>query len=316
MLLKKAGSDVGLILTIGNINVDLICQVPRLPSPDDKVIVSNLEIVPGGGACNFAVGLSRLGSKVSLFGHVGNDQNGRIGLISLIEEQIDVSRVIKEEKHATGFVIILVDKEGQTMKIGYREANAKLAPKDITGKLLSEVKIVHASSVSAKVALKIAQVCNKKSIIASIDFGGELMTETSQVLQEIINNYSLIFLNKIAFEKAYGYLPTKENLDALRLNKSTILNVTLGPEGSYIISRNGVQKIPSFKVPVVDTTGAGDAYAAGFIHSYQQNPSLSECGKYAAACAALQITLSNARDGMPRKDEVEEFINAKNKTLN
>ncbi len=305
-----------MILTIGNINVDLICQVPRLPSPDDKVIVSNLDIVPGGGACNFAVGLSRLGSKVSLFGHVGNDQNGRMGLTSLIEEKIDVSRVIKEETYATGFVIILVDKEGQTVKIGYRDANTKLSPECITEQLLSDVKIVHASSVSAKVALKIAQVCSKKSITSSIDFGGELMTESSEVLQEIIQKYSLIFLNKIAFEKAYGFLPTKENLSTLRLNKSTILNVTLGPEGSYIVSRDGIQKIPSFEVPVVDTTGAGDAYAAGFIHSYQQNHSLSECGKYAAACAALQITLSNARDGMPRKTEVEEFINAKNNTLN
>ncbi len=305
-----------MILTIGNINVDLICQVPRLPSPDDKVIVSNLDIVPGGGACNFAVGLSRLGSKVSLFGHVGNDQNGRMGLTSLIEEKIDVSRVIKEETYATGFVIILVDKEGQTVKIGYRDANTKLSPEGITEQLLSDVKIVHASSVSAKVALKIAQVCRKKSIISSIDFGGELMTESSEVLQEIIQKYSLIFLNKIAFEKAYGFLPTKENLATLRLNESTILNVTLGPEGSYIVSRDGIQKIPSFDVPVVDTTGAGDAYAAGFIHSYQQNHSLSECGKYAAACAALQITLSNARDGMPRKTEVEEFINAKNNTLN
>ena len=305
-----------MILTIGNINVDLICQVPRLPSPDDKVIVSNLAIVPGGGACNFAVGLSRLGSKVSLFGHVGDDQNGKLGLSSLIDEKIDVSRVIKEEAYATGFVIILVDKEGQTVKIGYRDANTKLSPKEITGQLFSNVKIVHASSVSAKVALKIAQVCKKKSIVSSIDFVWELMTESSQVLQEIIQNYSLVFLNKIAFEKAYGFLPTKEKLDSLRLSETTILNVTLGPEGSYILSRDGVQKIPSYEVPVVDTTGAGDAYAAGFIHSYQQNISLSDCGKYAAACAALQITLSNARDGMPRKDEVDDFINAKNKTLN
>ncbi len=100
------------------------------------------------------------------------------------------------------------------------------------------------------------------------------------------------------------------------MNKSTILNVTLGHEGSYIVSHDGIEKIPSFEVPVVDTTGAGDAYAAGFIHSYKQNLSLSACGKYAAACAALQITLSNARDGMPRKDEIEEFNNAKNISLN
>jgi len=305
-----------LILTIGNINVDLICQVPRLPKPDDKVVVSNLEIVPGGGACNFAVGLSRLGTDVSLFGHVGDDQNGKIGLLSLVEENVDVSKVIKEKNQATGFVIILVDKEGQTIKIGYREANAKLSTSDISKKLVSKMKIVHASSISANVALKIAETCKKNKIISSIDFGGELMNEPKEVLQKIINNYSLIFLNKIAFEKSYGFAPTKENLEKLVLNNSTILNITLGSEGSFIVSNGAINKIAAYKVPVVDTTGAGDAYAAGFIHTFQQNKSLIECGNYATACAALQITLSNARDGMPRKEEVEEFIKAKNKKLN
>ena len=305
-----------MILTIGNINVDLICQVPRLPKPDDKVVVSNLEIMPGGGACNFAVGLSRLGTKVSLFGHVGDDQNGKKGLISLEKENIDVTKVIKEENQATGFVIILVDKDGQTIKIGYREANAKLSPSDITKKLLGKANIVHASSISAKVAFKIAEMCKKKGIISSIDFGGELMNEPMEVLQNIINEFSVVFLNQIAFEKSFGFPPTIENLEKISLNDSTILNVTLGPKGSYVLTTDKIEKIAAYEVPVVDTTGAGDAYAAGFIHYYQQQKDLQKCGTFAAACAALQITLLNARDGMPHLNEVTDFIQARNKKHN
>ena len=305
-----------LILTIGNINVDLICQVPRLPKPDDKVVVSNLEIVPGGGACNFAVGLSRLGTKVSLFGHVGDDQNGKMGLVSLEKENIDVTKVIKEEKQATGFVIILVDKEGQTIKIGYREANAKLAPSDITKKLLGKANIVHASSISAKVAFKIAEMCKKKGIISSIDFGGELMNEPMETLQKIINDYSIVFLNQIAFEKSFGFPPTNDNLNKISLNDSTILNVTLGAKGSFILTKGKIEKVSAYEVPVVDTTGAGDAYAAGFIHCYHQHKDLLRCGAFASACAALQITLLNARDGMPYLNEVTDFIQARNKKHN
>ena len=85
----------------------------------------------------------------------------------------------------------------------------------------------------------------------------------------------------------------------------------MGENGSYILADGQIIEIPSFKVPVIDTTGAGDAYAAGFIHYYLEGLDLKDIGRRAAACAALQITLSNARDGMPRKDEVEEFIRSK-----
>lgn len=303
-----------MILTIGNINVDLICQVPRLPSPDDKVIVSNLDIVPGGGACNFAVGLSRLGSKVALFGHVGDDQNGKSGLDSLKKENVDIGNVIIEKDHSTGFVIILVDKSGQTIKIGYREANALLSPKEITKKLLEEFSLVHLSSVSAPVALKVAEICKNLGIESSIDFGGELMNQSSEVLLKIVEAFSMVFMNRIAFEKTFNCKPNKEGLKIAQSKKIGILNVTIGERGSYIVTRRSIIDIPAWDVPVIDTTGAGDAYAAGFIHYFHEGSSLHEVGKKAAACAALQITLSNARDGMPMKEDVEEFIRNKNRT--
>jgi len=297
-----------LILTIGNINVDLICQVPRLPTPDDKVIVSNLSIVPGGGACNFAVGLSRLGSKVALFGHVGNDQNGKAGLESLQAENVDISNVVIEEKIPTGFVIILVDKNGQTIKIGYREANALLSPSDITKRLLKGVTLVHVSSVSAEVAFKVAEICNVMGIEGSIDFGGELMNQSQEVLLKIVDSFSIVFMNKIAFEKTFNVAPNEQGLKIAQSRDIGILNVTKGDQGSYLVTRKDILKIPIWNVPVIDTTGAGDAYAAGFIHYFQEGLSLYEIGKKAAACAALQITLSNARDGMPMREDVDEFI--------
>ncbi|MGC9780705.1 MAG: carbohydrate kinase family protein [Candidatus Heimdallarchaeota archaeon] len=85
----------------------------------------------------------------------------------------------------------------------------------------------------------------------------------------------------------------------------------MGENGSYILADGQIIEIPSYKVPVIDTTGAGEAYATGFIHYYLEGLDLKDIGTRAAACAALQITLSNARDGMLKKDEVEEFIKSK-----
>ncbi|MBD3190134.1 MAG: hypothetical protein GF308_05800 [Candidatus Heimdallarchaeota archaeon] len=298
-----------MILAIGNINIDLICSVPRLPKPDDKVIVSNYTRVPGGGACNFAVGLARLGSTVSLFGHVGKDQEGRRAIDSLISENVDVSKVIHELEIPTGFVIILVDEQGESVKIGCREANACLSPTEITNELFEGIELVHVSSVSVPIALQVAKKAKELSIISSIDFGGELMGTKKEILTKIINQYSIVFLNSLSFRQAFGMPPTPPNFQKINLEKDQILNVTLGNQGSYIITPKKNYFIPSWKVDVVDTTGAGDAYAAGFIHYYSTGiKDLEEIGHKAATCAAIQITRSSARKGMPTKFEVEKFI--------
>ncbi|NHJ86095.1 MAG: carbohydrate kinase family protein [Asgard group archaeon] len=297
-----------MILTIGNINVDLICSVPYLPAPDDKIVVSDLSIVPGGGACNFAVGLARLNMPVALFGHVGDDRNGRIGLESLINEGIDISRVKIESELPTGFVIILVEPKGQSIKIGYREANALLSPDEIDFDILNEITHIHVSSVSEKIAKKTAAICNSLNITTSIDLGAELMALSSETITEIINDYSIVFMNKIGFKRAFSEEISKSAIQKAQEGQYKILNVTMGEEGSYIITQNEVIKIPSWEVEVIDTTGAGDAYAAGFIFKYLKSASLLESGKFAAACAALQITEANARDGMPRINQVEAFI--------
>lgn len=306
-----------MILTIGNINIDLICSVPRLPKPDDKVIASNHMKVPGGGACNFAVGLARLGSQVSLFGHVGKDQEGKRAIDSLLSEKVDVSKVIHEPEVGTGFVIILVDKEGESIKIGCREANACLSPGEMTNELFEGIELVHVSSVSIPIALKVAEKAKELSITSSIDFGGELMGAEREILSEIINEYSIIFLNALSFQRAFNMSPTKHNFQKVNLKEEQILNVTLGDRGSYIITPKKSYFIPSRKVEVVDTTGAGDAYAAGFIHYFCAGiKDLEEIGQKAAICAAIQITHSSARKGMPTKLEVEEFIKQEKEKTN
>lgn len=300
-----------MILAIGNINIDIICHVPRLPQTDDKVIVSDLTVVPGGGAANFAVGLARLYNKVALYGHVGDDQNGVRALNSLKKEKVDVSNVQVEANSNTGFVMILVDDAGETIKIGYRQANSNLQVQNITSSLIEKFKHVHLSSVPSNIAFKTAKVCQDLDISSSIDFGGELMNESSTILQKLIPRFSFVFMNKIGFASTFNTEPTLSYLQSLDRKNFGIINLTLGDRGSYVITSEDIIKIPIWQVPVRDTTGAGDAYAAGFIHQQLQNKPLKESGEYAAACASLQIAKENARDGMPTFEEVEEFIRTK-----
>lgn len=303
-----------MILAIGNINLDWICTLPRLPEPDEKLNIQKLDIYPGGAASNFAVSLARLGSDAAVFGHVGNDAEGKEALRSLQEEKVDTSRVIIEDSRSTGFVIILVGMNGQTMKLRFRGANTELSPKDITPKLLENIDIAHAASVSIPIAKKLAATSAKLGTLSSIDVGEELITQSLDEVRAMICSFSIVFMNKLVFERIFNEEPTPQKVQEELGGNLEVLNVTLGATGAITATANTTFQIPAFKVKAVDTTGAGDAYGAGFIHFFNQHYSIEKTAERATAAAAMQITQPGARAGLPTTHEIEEFIKTHKQT--
>ena len=303
-----------MILAIGNINLDWICTLPRLPEPDEKLNIQKLDIYPGGAASNFAVSLARLGSDAAVFGHVGNDAEGKEALRSLQEEKVDTSRVIIEDSRSTGFVIILVGMNGQTMKLRFRGANTELSPKDITPKLLENIDIAHAASVSIPIAKKLAATSAKLGTLSSIDVGEELITQSLDEVRAMICSFSIVFMNKLVFERIFNEEPTPQKVQEELGGNLEVLNVTLGATGAITATANTTFQIPAFKVKAVDTTGAGDAYGAGFIHFFNQHHPIEKTAERATAAAAMQITQPGARAGLPTTQEIEEFIKTHKQT--
>jgi ribokinase len=297
-----------MILAIGNINLDWICTLPHLPVPDEKVNIRQLNIYPGGAASNFAVSLARLGADVALFGHIGNDAEGSEALRSFNEEKVDTSRVAIDKKLATGFVIILLGEEGQSMKLRFRGANAALAPKDITPKLLEGIDIAYAASVSIPIAKKITSVCVKVGVRSAIDVGEELVNQSIDEVRDMICRFSIVFMNELVFERIFNEKPNPKRAQKEINRNLEILNVTLGAKGSITASSETTFHTPAYRVKAVDTTGAGDAYAAAFTHFYHQKLPLNEVAQRSVAAAALQIMQPGARAGLPTAKEVEAFI--------
>jgi len=297
-----------MILSIGNINLDWICTLPHLPAPDEKINIKQLNIFPGGAASNFAVSLARLGSEAAIFGHIGNDAEGIEALRSLNKENVNTNRVIREEDLATGFVIILVGEEGQSMKLRFQGANTRLAPSDITPTLLEDIDIAYAASVSVEVAEQIAATCMQVGTQSAIDIGEDLVNQSLEAVRKIICSYSIVFMNELVFERIFEEKPSEDNVQDELSDQLKILNVTLGRDGAITATKDTVFATPAYQVEAVDTTGAGDAYAAGFIHFYHRNLPIQDVAKRATACAALQIMHLGARDGLPTSREVEDFI--------
>ncbi len=300
-----------MICAIGNINMDWICTLSHLPVHDEKINIQSLTIYPGGAASNSAASLARLGSDVAIFGHVGDDAEGHEALQALKKEGVDTSRVMIEKDLTTGLVIILVGEEGQTMKLRYRGANTRLVPEEITSALLKDIEIVYAASVSIPIARQVAAVCKKLGAKSAIDVGEELTKQSLNDVRDLICSYSIVFMNQVVFERIFEQKPTEKNVQAEIGGNLEILNITLGRNGSITATKDTVFKTPVFLVEAVDTTGAGDAYAAGFIHYYHEHQPLEEAAKRAAACAAFQITAAGGRAGLPTAQQIEEFIQAR-----
>lgn len=304
-----------MICAIGNINMDWICKLSHLPAPDEKINIQSLSIFPGGAAGNFATSLARLGAHVGIFGHVGDDAEGHEAIRSLQAEHIDTSRVIVEKDLTTGLVIILVGEEGQTMKLRHRGANTRLSPEDITPALLKDVQITYAASVSIPIAQKVAAVSQEIGAQSAIDVGEELAKQSLDDIRDLICSYSIVFMNQVVFKRIFQLKPTPTNAKAEIGGNLEVLNITLGRKGSITATESTAFKTPAFIVDAVDTTGAGDAFAAGFIHHFHQQKPLQEAAKRAAACAALQIIAPGGREGLPTAQQVETFIQSKKQKI-
>ncbi|MFX1577278.1 MAG: carbohydrate kinase family protein [Promethearchaeota archaeon] len=304
-----------MICAIGNINMDWICTLPHLPTPDEKSNIQSLTIFPGGAAANFATSLARLGSNVGLFGHVGDDSEGQAALRILREEKVDISRVRLDTGLRTGLVIILVGEEGQTMKLRYQGANSRLSPQDITTKLLKDVRITYSASVSIPIAKQVAKVSKKVGAQSAIDIGEELTQQSLDKVRDMICSFSIVFLNQVVFERIFNEPPTLRKVQAEIGGNLEILNITLGKQGSITATKETAFKTPAFVVEAVDTTGAGDAFAAGFIHYMHHHFPIKEAARRAAACAALQITAPGGRAGLPTSAQVEDFLQTQKSQL-
>jgi len=295
------------VVAVGNLNIDLIGRADRLPAKDEKLLLQELTLSPGGGAANFAVGCSRLGLKVGFVGRVGNDEFGLKVLASLRREGIDLSRV-KIVRAPTGIVFSLSTLRGDHFLVAHRGANAFLSPADVAKDYLKQARLVHASSVTTRVALAVGSRARRLGILSSLDLGAELSALPKRKLEEILGLFDLCFLNRRAYKEIFGEKPTKRGLVKNFPSGLKVLAVTLGPRGAMACNGRRAFQAPSFKVNIKDTTGAGDAFAAAFVAAWLQGADLEKALKHGLAGAALKIQHVGARKGLPTAKELQEFL--------
>jgi ribokinase len=249
----------------------------------------------GGSAANTVVALARMGYSTGFLGVAGKDEEGRFLLGSM--NGVDVSHVKKYKR--SGMCIAML-KEGERSLLGLPNANDFFSFNEDDLGFLNSAKFVHLSSFAADSALSMQkQLVNMldDNVYVSFAPGERYARRGLKQLAEIIERSRILFVNEREVSLLTGS-DAREGSKALLELGPAVVACTMGSNGSTITTRNVSFDVPAKKTVVVDTTGAGDVYAAGFLASYLDGANLETCGQIASAAAAFSIA-SYGRDGYP-----------------
>jgi len=295
------GAEVDLV-ALGECSLDQVGVLAGWPRPDEKRGLQTLAACPGGQAATAALACRRLGWRSRYVGCVGTDEAAGPTLAGLRRAGVDVQAVVRQAM--TRQAIVLVDAESQTRTVlEHRDVALALNASDVrrewvvTGRLL----LVDATSPSA--AIEAARIARTQGlpVMADIDGPG---TGVSDLLALV----DILVVSSSALTRLTGGDPLGAALRRLVGGLTTrLVIVTMGREGSVAFAEGREIHTPAPVVEVVDTTGAGDAFRAGFAAGWfhhGRDADLEDVLGYANAVAALSCRGLGAQGGLPTADEV------------
>lgn len=272
------------VLALGTCNIDFLMNVPRFAVADDEVDTEKLNITLGGSAANFAVKTSQLGLKTGIMARIGKDNFGRFINSSFKEKNINTDRLIQIDEK-TGMAFIAVDKLGERSIYTYMGANSKfeLLKPDI--ELIETSEILHLTGMY----IEVVEEASKHANFLSFNPGALLASFGMKEMESILARTDVLFLN----EKEVGLLTGENYPSGARLLVDAgveMVVVTLGKSGSKLFTKDQEIHQASKEIKPIDTTGAGDSFAAGFINGFFRKKELQNCLKEGNTSALKCLT--------------------------
>lgn len=300
------------ILVIGEINVDLIAQADDVaPVFGQEKLVDDLTLTMGSSSVIFAAQAARLGLHVGFCGLVGDDDFGRFMLREMRSVGIDTAPAIVEPSLKTGVTISLSTPTDRAL-ITHMGTINQLRAEQIAPELLGLARHVHVGAFFLQDALRpgLPQLLEEALVAGSttsLDCGWDPRERWNGDLHAALPHTTLFLPNEVEAAAITGRKKPDEALAALS-ESLPIAVVKLGKDGAIARRGGEMVTVPAFPVEVVDTTGAGDSFDAGFVFAYLQGWDLRACLLWGAACGALSTRAAGGTGSQGSREDVERVL--------
>jgi ribokinase len=288
---RKKDSAASLLI-FGDLNMDVIGRVDGWPDPGGEGLCPQLELHCGGVGANCALAIAPWGIKVRLLGCVGQDRFGDLLLDTLRKTGVDVGSVQRRSRSLTGLLYINVTPDGQRTFFGSRGANQFMGARQVPASSLLSFTAAHLVGYSflnagpEKMARQILRQFHSRGKWVSLDVGMEPARRIPQKILSLLPHVDLLFVSSEEAAVLTGESKARKSFLQFRRAGAKEIVMKSGKRGCLISDGGILREIPSFAVRAVDSTGAGDAFTAAFLHARLRGWSTLEAALAANAAGA------------------------------
>lgn len=277
---KKGGME--------SVDYDTLCQIVR---ETGKVP----QFIPGGSGSNTVKGLAKLGHPCGLVGKIGRDVIGQHFLDSL--KNMPITPLYVETNTPSAQVVCLVTPDSERTGRSFLGASREMRPSDLNPDIFQNTKLVHIEGytlLNEGVVERAMELAKKAGAKVSFDLASfEIVQTYREEIQELLPRYVDILFANADETRTLTNLDPEEGCDVIS-EHCEIAVVLVGKDGCWVRSHNEKIHCPAFPIEPIDTTGAGDLFASGFLHGYLEKRPLKECGQWGCLVAAEVVQVVGA----------------------
>lgn len=300
------------VLSLGIYVVDVLGRpIDQFPEKGKLALFDELEIHTGGCANNTALALARLGISVGAMGKVGTDTFGDLVLQTLSDNSVDVAGMRQDTDVSTSFTFVAVASDGERTFYHYIGANGELCEGDLDWELIKTAKILHIAgalvmpSFDGNPMANVLREAKAQGITISLDTAYDATGKWMETLEPCLQHVDIFMPSIVEAQQLTGLSECREIVQFLRHNYDIdTIAIKMGENGSYVSTRETEFSVPAYPVNVVDGTGAGDAYVAGFLAGTIMGWDLKATAELASATGAACVTAMGTSAGIQNLEEI------------
>lgn len=287
--------------------VDHLIVVPEYPAFDTKVRFTDYQKSAGGQTATAMVALQRLGLKTAYAGRFGSDDAGMFGRAELEKEDVnlDFTETIQGASNQVAFIVI-DERSGERTIIWDRDDRLSYARDEAPVEIASQGRVLHIDAHDPPACSVMAQSAHAAGSIVTSD-----IDNIYEGLPELLPLIDVLITSAEFPHRLTGIDDVRASLIETKARYGCpIVGATLGARGALIYVEGQFIESPAFEVPggCRDTTGAGDAFHAGFIYGMLRNEDVESCMKLGNAVAALKCRKLGGRAALPAERELKDFL--------